>query len=103
MSVKRPEECETMGDVRAGVDATDRELMALLDRRFGYMRAAARIKDTRGAVRDEERKSAVIEAVRADAAARGLPADALADIWEQLVEASIAHELAEWDRLHAES
>ena len=48
-----PEACRDMGDVRAGVDATDRELMALLDRRFGYMRAAARIKTSRDAVRDE--------------------------------------------------
>ena len=52
---KTPDECTTMLDVRAGVDATDRELVALLDRRFGYMRAAARIKPSRDTVRDEER------------------------------------------------
>ena len=98
MSVKRPEECATMGDVRAGVDATDRELMALLDRRFGYMGAAARIKETRGAVRDEERKAFVIEQAVIDAEARGLPGDLVADIWELLVEGSIAYEFAEWDR-----
>ena len=90
-----------MGDVRAGVDATDRELMALLDRRFGYMRAAARIKTSRDAVRDEGRKAAVIAAAREDAAARGLPADAIAAIWDRLVETSIAYELDEWDRLKA--
>ena len=96
---KAPEDCATMTDVRAGVDATDRALMELLDRRFGYMRAAARIKTDRGVVRDEARKAQVIENARADAAARDLPADALAAIWEQLVEASIAYELVEWDRI----
>ncbi|MXO68316.1 chorismate mutase [Pelagerythrobacter marinus] len=96
-----PEACRDMGDVRAGVDATDRELMALLDRRFGYMRAAARIKTSRDAVRDEGRKAAVIAAAREDAAARGLPADAIAAIWDRLVETSIAYELDEWDRLKA--
>lgn len=99
MSVKRPEDCQTMAHVRAGVDATDRALVELLATRFGYMDAAARIKPKRSDVRDEARKTAVIEAVRSDAAARGLPADVLADMWEQLVEASIAHELAEWERL----
>ncbi|WP_120717911.1 chorismate mutase [Tsuneonella amylolytica] len=94
-----PDDCTTMAEVRAGVDATDRELVALLDRRFGYMRAAARIKPERGHVRDEDRKAAVIEAVRRDSAARDLPADDLARIWEQLVEASIAYELVEFDRL----
>lgn len=96
---KAPEDCETMIDVRIGVDATDRELVALLDRRFGYMRAAARIKPTRGAVRDEERKAAVINAAVSDAEARGLPGDVIADIWERLVEGSIAYEFDKWDQI----
>ena len=50
-------------------------------------------------VRDETRKAQVIANVRADADSRGLPAVELAAIWEQLVEASIAYELVEWDRL----
>ena len=98
---KLPQDCTTMAEVRAGVDATDRALMDLLDRRFGYMRAAARIKTDRGVVRDEARKAEVIGNARADAAARGLPADALAAIWDSLVEVSIAYELVEWDRIRA--
>ena len=96
---KLPEECGSMTEVRMGVDATDRELMALLDRRFGYMRAAARIKQTRGAVRDEGRKAQVIDAATADARERGLPAGEIAAIWDSLVETSIAYELVEWDRI----
>ena len=96
-----PEECETMAQVRKGVDATDRELMALLDRRFGYMRAAARIKDDRNVVRDEARKAEVIENARADAGARQLPKEKIAEIWELLVESSIAYELIEWDRIRS--
>jgi isochorismate pyruvate lyase len=98
-TIKSPEDCTTMIDVRAGVDRTDREIMELLDRRFGYMRAAARIKQDRAAVRDENRKAAVIAAARADAEARGLPAPAVEDIWERLVEASIAYEFEQWDTL----
>lgn len=99
--IRLPEDCNTMLEVRAGVDATDRALIDLIDRRFGYMRAAARIKSDRAAVRDECRKAQVIANVCADAEMRGLPAPELAAIWEQLVEASIAYELAEWDRLSA--
>ena len=94
-----PDDCQTMLEVRAGVDQTDRELVDLLARRFGYMRAAARIKQDRATVRDEARKAAVI-AVAADRAANaGMPREAIADLWERLVEASIAYELIEWDRL----
>ncbi len=96
---KLPDDCQTMIDVRAGVDATDRALMELLDRRFGYMRAAARIKTSRDVVRDEDRKTQVIDAARADAAARGLPVEEISALWDRLVEASIAYELAEWDRI----
>ena len=90
-----------MHEVREGVDATDRELVALLDRRYGYMRAAARIKQDRNAVRDETRKTQVVANARAHAEERSLPAEDLAQIWDRLVESSIAYELAEWDRLRA--
>lgn len=98
---KLPDDCTDMRDVRIGVDTTDRELMDLLERRFGYMRAAARIKTDRNAVRDEGRKAEVIDNARADAEARGLPAEKIAQIWNDLVETSIAYELIEWDRIRA--
>lgn len=103
MTILPPEACQTMAEVRAGVDALDRELVALLARRFGYMNAAARIKPARSHVRDEARKAQVIENASAAAAAAGLP-DGLAEtLWEALVEASIAHELAVWDALRADA
>jgi isochorismate pyruvate lyase len=101
MTVLPPETCQTMAEVRAGVDALDRELVALLARRFGYMNAAARIKPARTQVRDEARKAQVIANASAAAAAAGLPPGLAETLWEALVEASIAHELAMWDALRA--
>jgi isochorismate pyruvate lyase len=92
-----PEDCQTMPQVRAGVDALDAELIALLARRFGYMRAAARIKPSRDAVRDEPRKAEVVANAVALAEAQGLPAGLIGHLWEQLVEGSIDYELGEWD------
>lgn len=91
-------DCTTMAEVRAGVDRVDADLIALLARRFGYMDAAARIKPERGQVRDEARKAAVIANARAMAAAQGLPSEAIAELWDALVEASIAYELEVFDR-----
>lgn len=96
-----PADCTTMVDVRAGVDALDRQLVALLATRFGYMRAAARIKPNRDAVRDEARKASVIAAAVSEAEAQGVPGDVVADIWERLVEGSIAYELDEWDGIRS--
>jgi isochorismate pyruvate lyase len=93
-----PEACTTMAEVRAGVDAVDRALIALLARRFGYMDAAARIKPERGLVRDEARKAQVVANACAHARAAGIPEAPIADLWDRLVEASIAYEFEAFDR-----
>ena len=92
-----PSECETMIQVRAGVDRLDREIVALLAERFRYMEAAARIKPDRNEVRDEARKAQVLANVRRSAASEPMPVDAIVLLYEQLVETSIAYELECFD------
>lgn len=96
--IRDPDGCTTMAEVRAGVDALDRDLVALFARRFGYMRAAARIKPEREMVRDDARKAQVIANAVAEAERLALPAAAIAGMWDMLVEASIAYELDRFDR-----
>lgn len=93
-----PADCTTMVEVREGVDALDRQLVALLGRRFGYMRAAARIKSERGLVRDEARKAQVIANAAAIAEDHFIPREIIARLWDRLVEESIAYELERFDR-----
>ncbi|WCT75141.1 chorismate mutase [Sphingomonas naphthae] len=92
-----PADCRTMVDVRAGVDALDAEIVALLATRFGYMDAAARIKGERGQVRDEPRKAQVIANACAVAERVGAPVAVIGALWEQLVEASIDYEMVKFD------
>ncbi len=88
-----------MADVRAGVDSLDQELVALIAERMRFMAAAARIKPARNHVRDEARKAEVIANVQREAEALGLDPKLFRDLWETLVEASIAYELDLWDSL----
>ena len=97
--IKLPDDCETMIEVRAGVDQIDRELVALLARRFGYMDAAARIKTDRNSVRDEARKAEVLDNVARAAETAGLEPARLRAVWNELVEQSIAYEAIRWDAL----
>ena len=99
IEIREPEDCVTMLEVRAGVDETDRRIVALLARRFGYMDAAARIKSERSAVRDERRKSEVIEKVRGEARARRIDPRLVAELYDQLIEASIAYEFEAFDEI----
>jgi isochorismate pyruvate lyase len=92
-----PEMCTNMTEVREGVDAVDRALITLLAKRFAYMDAAARIKADRQSVRDEARKAQVLHNIAGAAKAAGLPAGPLVNLWDSLVEISIAYELDRWD------
>lgn len=98
-TVRDPENCTTMTEVRAGVDDVDRQIVALIARRFGYMDAAARIKPDRSAVRDEWRKADVKAKVDAAAAEAGIDRALMSRLYEDLVETSIAYELGVFDRL----
>lgn len=86
-----------MKEVRHGVDRLDERIVALLAERFRYMDAAARIKPERGHVRDEDRKAEVIGNVRRLARSEGAPEAAVAELYDRLVEASIAYEFDAFD------
>ena len=96
-----PDACTTMPEIRAAIDALDREIVALLARRIRYIEAAARVKTTRDAVRDEDRKADVIAKACAAAEDHGLPREHVAAIYELLVERSIAHEFRIFDSIEA--
>lgn len=92
-----PSQCRSMGDVRDGVDRLDEEIVRLLGRRFRYMDSAARIKPAREAVRDERRKAQVLANVARLAKEHDVPEEAASELYERLVEASIAYELDRFD------
>ncbi|MCC5982441.1 MAG: chorismate mutase [Oceanicaulis sp.] len=92
-----PQACQTMEEVRDGVDRLDRALIALIAERTRYMDAAARIKPSRGVVRDEARIEDVITKVKAAARTAGVPESLAEPVWRELVERSIQHELTVWD------
>jgi isochorismate pyruvate lyase len=97
--IRSPEDCATMADVRTAIDELDRQIVALIARRFGYMDAAARIKPDRASVRDEARKAEVIAKVKAEARALGLDEQQIAQMYDQLIEASISYEMDAFEKL----
>lgn len=97
----KPENCKTMIDVREGVDALDRDLVALLVTRQAYMAAAARIKTSRSAVYDSDRIEDVVAKVVSESKRSGLSPDISEPVWRLLIERCIAHEFDEWDKQRA--
>jgi len=87
-----------MTEVRAGVDAVDRELVALIVKRQAYMEAAARIKENRAAVYDAVRIEDVVSKVKAEAVKCGLSVDIAEPVWREMIKQSIAYEFKAWDK-----
>lgn len=87
-----------MDEVRAGVDETDRQIVELIVQRFGFMDAAARIKQDRSQIRDEARKAQVLARIGDHAEAAGLDRGVMTRMYDQLIEASIAYEFDRYDR-----
>ena len=99
---RAPEDCTDMTEVRAGVDAVDRALVALLARRQGYMAAAARIKPRAEDVRVPWRIEQVVENVLLEARAAGLDPRIAEPVWRELIERSIAFEAERFATIRAE-
>ncbi len=91
------EQATTMAEVRSAIDAIDRDIVTLLGRRMRWIEAAGRIKPERGAVRDQWRKDDVHAKVRAEAEKHDFPPALLREIYELLMEGSIAHEFEVFD------
>lgn len=98
-NIADPNSVTTMTEVRANIDALDRAIVGLLRRRLDFIEAAARIKQDRNVVRDEARKADVIHKAKAEAERLGLPTDLVEQLYEQLIEYSIAHEFVRFDEI----
>ena len=95
------DDCQTMAQVRVGVDALDRALVKLLAERQCYMDAAARIKTDRNVVHDQARIEDVVAKVKAAGAAVGLSPDIAEPVWRTLIGRCIAYEFERWDALRS--
>ena len=90
---KAAPDCTSMAEVRAGIDAVDEGLVALLAARAGYIDRAAALKaPLKLAARIDWRVEEVVGRVRAHAAGQGLDPDLAEALWRQIIGWSIARE-----------
>lgn len=95
-----PDLCANLEEIRAGMDAIDREIVALISRRVAYVRTAAKFKTSSGNVAAPERVAAVLKTRREWAEAAGLSGDVMEGLYRDLVAYSVSEEHKEWERLN---
>jgi isochorismate pyruvate lyase len=94
--MKRPEDCESIRDVRQAIDTLDHEIIRLIGRRAGYVKAAARFKTGEGSVRAPERRRTMLETRRRWAVENGLDPHVIEGLYSNLVSYFVDRELDEW-------
>ena len=91
--MKNPRDCNTMAEVRAGIDRLDEALVRLFAERAAYIDRAAEIKAVADLpARIDERVEEVVRNVRTHAQTYGLPPDLVEKLWRRLIDWSIARE-----------
>jgi isochorismate pyruvate lyase len=98
--VTPPEQCSGLEEIRAGMDAVDREMVALMARRVEYVRAAAKFKTSSANVAAPERVAAVLKTRREWAEAAGLDGDVIEGLYRELVRYCVSEEHKRWEEMH---
>jgi isochorismate pyruvate lyase len=91
-----PDKCKNMTDIRLEIDNMDRDIIAILGKRFDYVKAAAKFKTSETSVRAPERFKAMLEQRRNWASEEGLSPDAIEKMYRDLVNYFINQEMSKW-------
>jgi isochorismate pyruvate lyase len=91
-----PDECSSLDEIRAGMDAIDRRIVALIAERVAYVRAAAKFKTSSAGVAAPERVAAVLKTRRLWAGEAGLDGDVVESLYRGLVAYCVSEEHKEW-------
>jgi isochorismate pyruvate lyase len=95
-TMKTPEECANLAEIRAEIDAIDQQVIMLLGQRFAYVKAAARYKTSESGVRAPERQEAMLKQRRLWAEGAGLDPDVIERLYRELVAYFVNAEMAHW-------
>lgn len=85
-----------MEDIRVEIDNMDQAIIAILGKRFEYVKAASKFKTSAPSVRAPDRFNAMLEQRRVWASTEGLCPDAIEKMYRDLVNHFINEEMSKW-------
>jgi len=101
-SLKKPEACESLTDIRSGIDFFDRQILESLQQRLGYVKAAVRFKANEQAIPAPERGAARRQDRRDGAVDAGFDVDFVEKLYEHIIYWNIQQQISHWQALHSE-
>ena len=94
--MKTPEECTNIQEIREEIDRIDQEVIALIGKRYQYVKAAAKFKTSETSVKAPDRFAAMLQRRRAWAEEAGLDPDVIEKLYTDLVNYFIQEQMKEW-------
>lgn len=94
--VPEPKDVAGLSDVRAGIDAIDAEIIALLGLRAKYVLAAAEFKPDISSIPAPERVREMLDQRESWAESAGLSPDFIGPLFAQVIEWFIRKQIAYW-------
>lgn len=91
-----PEDCVNIDNIRMEIDKMDRDIIAILGKRFEYVKAASKFKTSDASVRASERFEAMLIQRRSWAESEGLSPTAIEKMYRDLVNHFISEEMTKW-------
>ncbi len=94
--MKTPGECTSLQDIRAAIDDIDRDIVALIAQRRGYVHAAATFKTSAASVSAPDRVATMMARRRQWAMDAGLSPEPIEHVFRTLVSYFTEAELQHW-------
>jgi isochorismate pyruvate lyase len=90
--MKSPNECNSLSEIRSQIDQLDRQIIALLGRRFEYVKEVVNYKSNSSEIIAQERFNEVISSRRQLAIENNLSPDTIEKVYRILLEYFIEEE-----------
>ena len=83
--MKQPQDCQNIQDIRLAIDSLDREIINKLGKRFEYVKAAAKFKNSTEDVKATDRLNSMLQQRRVWAKENNLHPDVIEKLYRDLV------------------
>ena len=95
-SLKKPEACENLNDIRVGIDTLDKEIVRILSKRLEYVKAAAQFKPSEQSIPAPERVVAMLEDRKKWAEEAGMSAEFVENLFSNITDWYINQQIQHW-------
>ncbi|MFA0312108.1 isochorismate-pyruvate lyase [Vibrio splendidus] len=95
-SIKKPEVCESLNDIRIGIDTLDKEIVRILSKRLGYVKAAAQFKPSEQSIPAPERVAEMLEDRKKWAEEAGMSSEYVETLFSSITHWYINQQIKHW-------